>query len=409
MPYFSFSALDERGGETSGKLQAADTRSAAAQLRQRGLRVLQVKESSEGGDGEGLGREIDLSSLAAMRSVSNQSLVFFFRQLSFMLRAGLPVTQALELSLTQVSSARLQLVIKRMLADIESGSQLSQAMARHPDVFSSLAVNLVVAGENTGELDLIVDRLATHLEKKGALRAQMINAMIYPSVVVVAAIGVATFLVVKIIPKFGQFLAAQGRTLPPSTQFLIDLSAFVLANGLWILGALVAAVIALAVTYRIPAGRLKLDRLMLRLPVMGKLLMTGSMAQMTWGLAMLLKSGVTVFDGLKITSNLLSNRVLSDKLTFASATILTGRDLAGSLRDPVMPVLVTQMIAVGERTGTLDHVLQELGGFYEHALETGIKRLSAMIEPALILVIGGMVGFVYYAFFQAMFSLASRG
>lgn len=409
MPYFSYSALDARGGETTGKLQAADTRAAAAQLRQRGLRVLQVKESSDGGDGEGLGREIDLSALAAMRSVSNQSLVFFFRQLSFMLRAGLPVMQALELSHTQVSSARLQLVIKRMLADIESGSQLSQAMARHPDVFSSLAVNLVVAGENTGELDLIVDRLATHLEKKGALRAQMINAMIYPSVVVVAAIGVATFLVVKIIPKFGQFLAAQGRALPPSTQFLIDLSAFVLANWLWILGALVAAVVALAITYRTPPGRLKLDRLMLRLPVMGKLLMTGSMAQMTWGLAMLLKSGVTVFDGLKITSNLLGNRVLSDKLKFASATILTGRDLAGSLRDPVMPVLVTQMIAVGERTGTLDHVLQELGGFYEHALETGIKRLTAMIEPALILVIGGMVGFVYYAFFQAMFQLASRG
>lgn len=406
MPYFSYSALDERGAETAGKLQAADKKAAAVQLRQRGLRVLQVAESSEG---EGLAREIDLSSLAAMRSVSNQSLVFFFRQLSFMLRAGLPVMQALELAHSQVSSGRLKLVIQRMLADIESGSQLSQAMARHPDVFSSLAVNLVVAGENTGELDLIVDRLATHLEKKGALRAQMINAMIYPSVVVLAAIGVATFLVVKIIPKFGQFLAGQGKALPPSTQFLIDLSAFVVANGLWILGALVAAVVALIVTYRTPPGRVALDRVMLRLPVMGKLLMTGSMAQMTWGLAMLLKSGVTVFDGLKITANLLGNRVLSDKLTSASATILTGRDLAGSLRDPIMPVLVTQMIAVGERTGTLDHVLQELGGFYELALETGIKRLSAMIEPALILVIGGMVGFVYYAFFQAMFSLASRG
>ena len=409
MPYFSYSALDERGIETSGKVQAADPKAAAGQLRQRGLRVLQVKESSEDGEGAGLAREIDFSSLAAMRSVSNQSLVFFFRQLSFMLRAGLPVMQALELAHTQISSARLKLVVQRLLADIESGSQLSQAMARHPDVFSSLSVNLVVAGENTGELDIIVDRLATHLEKKGALRAQMINAMIYPSVVVLAAIGVATFLVVKIIPKFGQFLAAQGKALPASTQFLIDLSAFVVANGLWILGAVVAAVIALVVAYRTPSGRVALDRVMLRLPVMGKLLMTGSMAQVTWGLAMLLKSGVTVFDGLKITSSLLGNRVLSNKIQMASETILTGRDLASSLRDPVMPVLVTQMIAVGERTGTLDHVLQSLGGFYEHALETGIKRLSAMIEPALILVIGGMVGFVYYAFFQAMFSLASRG
>lgn len=404
MATFSYTALDARGAETAGTVQGPDVRSAAAQLRQRGFRVLSVAESA--GDGDGLAREIDLPSLAALRSVSNQSLVFFFRQMSFMLRAGLPVMQALELAESQISSVRLKRVVKRMLSDIESGSQLSQAMARHPDVFSRIAVNLVVAGENTGELDLIVDRLATHLEKKGALRAQMINAMIYPVVVVLAAIGVATFLIVKIIPKFGQFLASQGKPLPPSTQFLIDTSAFVVANGMWILAVLVAVLAAIIASYNTPPGRLVFDRVMLRVPVMGKLLMNGSMAQMTWGLAMLLKSGVTVFDGLKITSSLLGNRILSGRLQTASDAILTGRDLAGSLRDPVMPVLVTQMIAVGERTGTLDHVLQELGGFYEHQLETGIKRLSAMIEPALILVIGGMVGFVYYAFFQALFALA---
>lgn len=404
MATFSYTALDARGAEMTGTVQAGDARTAAAQLRQRGLRVLGVTERAN--DGEGLGREIDFSSLAAMRSVSNQALVFFFRQLSFMLRAGLPVMQALELAQSQVSSGRLRLVIKRMLSDIESGSQLSQAMAQHPQVFSRLAVNLVVAGENTGELDVIVDRLATHLEKKGALRAQMINAMIYPVVVVLAAIGVATFLVVKIIPKFGQFLASQGKPLPASTQFLIDLSAFVVANGIWLLGALLAVVAGLVASYNTASGRLVLDRVMLRLPVMGKLLMNGSMAQMNWGLAMLLKSGVTVYDGLKIASSLLGNRILSGRLQTAADSILTGRDMAGSLRDPVMPVLVTQMIAVGERTGTLDHVLQELAGFYEHQLEVGIKRLSALIEPALILVIGGMVGFVYYAFFQALFALA---
>ena len=404
MASFSYTALDARGGETAGTVQASDARTAAAQLRQRGLRVLGVTESV--GEGGGLAREIDLSSLAALRSVSNQSLVFFFRQLSFMLRAGLPVMQALELAHAQVSGGRLQQIIARMLKDIESGSQLSQAMARHPDVFSRLSVNLVIAGENTGELDRIVDRLATHLEKKGALRAQMINAMIYPVVVVLAALGVGTFLVLKIIPKFGQFLASQGKPLPPSTQFLIDLSALVVANGVWLLGLIAAFVAVVVAAYNTAPGRLALDRLLLKLPVMGKLLMNGSMAQMNWGLAMLLKSGVTVYDGLKIASGLLGNRILAGLLQSAADTILTGRDLAGSLRAPVMPVLVTQMIAVGERTGTLDHVMQELGGFYEHQLEVGIKRLSAMIEPALILVIGGMVGFVYYAFFQALFALA---
>jgi type IV pilus assembly protein PilC len=406
MATFAYSALTERGTETTGKMQAEDARTAATQLRQRGLRVLRVVEES---DGTGLTREIDLSALAKLRSVPNQALVFFFRQMAFMLRAGLPVLQALELAESQVSSLRLRDVLKQLRTDIEAGSQLSQAMAKHPDVFSKLAVNLVVAGENTGELDLIVDRLATHLEKRGQLRAQMLNAMIYPTVVVLAAIGVATFLVVKIIPKFGQFLATQGKPLPASTQFLIDLSAFVVSNGLWILGLLLTGVVALVASYQTQKGRLVLDRNLLRLPVMGKLMMTGAMAQMTWGLSMLLRSGVTVFDGLRITSSLLGNRVLSNRLIHASDTILTGRDLASSLRDPVVPGLVTQMIAIGEHTGTLDRVLQELGTFYEHQLEVGIKRLSAMIEPALILVIGGMVGFVYYAFFQALFALTARG
>jgi type IV pilus assembly protein PilC len=405
MATFAYTALNERGTETTGKLQAEDARAAATLLRQRGLRVLRVIAEGEGG----LSREIDLSSLAKLRSVPNQALVFFFRQMAFMLRAGLPVLQALELAQTQVSSLRLREVIKQLRADIEAGSHLSQAMARQPDVFSKLAINLVIAGENTGELDIIVDRLATHLEKKGQLRAQMINAMIYPTVVVFAAIGVAIFLVVSIIPKFGKFLSAQGKALPASTQFLLDLSAFVVENGFWMLGLIVAFVVALGISYQTQVGRLVIDRNLLRLPVMGKLMMTGAMAQMTWGLAMLLRSGVTVFDGLRITSSLLGNRVLSNRLAQASDTILTGRDLASSLQAPVMPVLVTQMIAIGEHTGTLDKVLQELGAFYEHQLEVGIKRLSAMIEPALILVIGGMVGFVYYAFFQALFSLVSRG
>lgn len=406
MATFTYSALNERGAEVIGKVQAEEARAAASLLRQQGLRVLRVAAE---GEGAGLAREIDLSSLAKLRSVSNQTLVFFFRQMAFMLRAGLPVLHALDLAENQISSLRLRDVVRQLRTDIAAGSQLSQAMAKHPDVFSKLAVNLVVAGENTGELDLIVDRLATHLEKRGQLRSQMINAMIYPTVVVLAAIGVATFLVLKIIPKFAQFLATQGKPLPASTQFLIDLSAFIVANGFWILGLVIAMVVALVASYRTRKGRLVLDRNLLRLPVMGNLVMTGSMAQMTWGLSMLLRSGVTVFDGLRITSSLLGNRVLSNRLHQASDTILTGRDLASSLRDPVMPILVTQMIAIGEHTGTLDRVLQELGTFYEHRMEVGIKRLSAMIEPALILVIGSMVGFVYYAFFQALFSLTSRG
>ncbi|MCQ8103313.1 type II secretion system F family protein [Methylomonas sp. SURF-2] len=405
MADFNYSALDERGNETSGLIQADDIGGAAAQLRQRGLRVLELRPGRGGGGFLGQANFSDW--LASQRSVRLQALIFFFRQMAFMLRAGLSVAHALELAQAQVTSARLNLTVRLMLKDIEAGQSLSSAMRKHPQVFPDMAINLVVAGENTGELDEIMERLAVHLDKKAALRAQTVNAMIYPAIVVLAAIGVGVFMVVKIIPKFAKFLQGKGRALPSSTQMLIDISDFVRVNGLWILAGAAAALALVAMVYMTRRGRLFIDHALLRLPVIGSLLVTGAMAQMSWALSILLRSGVTVYDALKITGNLLGNRVYADKLREASDSILQGRDVATSISHPRIPVLVTQMVAVGENTGSLDAVLLELGIYFEKLLEIAIKRLSTLIEPAMILVIGGMVGFVYYAFFQALFSLVS--
>lgn len=405
MADFNYSALDERGGEIAGRIQAEDIGGAAAQLRQRGLRVLELRPGR--GSGGFLGQANFSDWLASQRSVRLSALIFFFRQMAFMLRAGLSVAHALELAQAQVSSARLNLTVRLMLKDIEAGQSLSSAMGKHPQVFPDMAINLVVAGESTGELDEIMDRLAVHLDKKAALRAQTVNAMIYPLIVVLAAIGVGVFMVVKIIPKFAKFLQGKGRALPPSTQMLIDISDFVRANGGWIIGGAAVVLVLIALVYRTRWGRLGIDRLLLRVPVVGSLLVTGAMAQMSWALSILLRSGVTVYDALKITGNLLNNRVYADKLREASESILQGRDVATSISHPRIPPLVVQMVAVGENTGSLDEILQELGIYFEKLLEIAIKRLSTLIEPAMILVIGGMVGFVYYAFFQALFSLVS--
>ncbi|MCQ8131039.1 type II secretion system F family protein, partial [Methylomonas rivi] len=369
------------------------------------LRVLELRPGL--GSGGFLGQANFSDWLASQRSVRLSALIFFFRQMAFMLRAGLSVAHALELAQAQVSSARLNLTVRLMLKDIEAGQSLSSAMGKHPQVFPDMAINLVVAGENTGELDEIMERLAVHLDKKAALRAQTVNAMIYPLIVVLAAIGVGVFMVVKIIPKFAKFLQGKGRALPPSTQMLIDISDFVRANGLWIIAGVAGALLMVALIYMTRRGRLYIDHALLRLPVIGSLLVTGAMAQMSWALSILLRSGVTVYDALKITGNLLGNRVYADKLRQASESILQGRDVATSISHPRIPVLVTQMVAVGENTGSLDGVLLELGIYFEKLLEIAIKRLSTLIEPAMILVIGGMVGFVYYAFFQALFSLVS--
>jgi type IV pilus assembly protein PilC len=269
-----------------------------------------------------------------------------------------------------------------------------------------MTASLIVAGESTGELDVVMERLADHLEKKAALRMQTINAMIYPVIVIVASIGVMVFLVVKIIPAFAKFFAGRGQVLPPSTQFLLDLSAFALEYGLYIVGTALFLVVATMAYYRTRKGKFNIHHLLLRLPVIGKLLTVGAMAQMNWSLSMTLRSGLTVLDSLKIASEVIRNLVIADKLKSASDLILGGKDLSTSLQHPRIPAVVTQMIAVGERTGTLDHVLQQLGDYYQERLQVGIKRLSTLMEPAMILVIGGMVGFVYYAFFQALFQLA---
>jgi type IV pilus assembly protein PilC len=388
-------------------MQAIDAGLVNDALREQNLFVVKVTEVGIQ-SGSGLSQDFNWDSINLYRSVPKRDLVFFFKQLSFMLRAGLPVLQALQLSESQ-AKGRLRLVIRQMLIDIENGSPLSKAMSKHKEVFPILTVNLMLAGESTGALDQVANRLATHLEKKAALRSQTINALIYPTVVVLVAIGVVIFLVWKIIPQFAKFLLGRGKKLPPSTQFLIDASNFALEYGLYIFGGVIFIIVGLILFYQTPQGRLTLDTAILRVPVIGKLLRFGAMAELNWSLSMMLRSGLTAYDSLKICGNVIANRLISNKLFSASELILGGKDLSSSIKSNAIPDLVTQMTAVGEKTGTLDHVLHELGAFYEEQLQVGVKRMSAMIEPALILLIGGMVGFVYYAFFQAMFSLVGKG
>ncbi|MDX1914472.1 MAG: type II secretion system F family protein [Methylophilus sp.] len=407
MPKFHYTAINAAGKESKGNMQAVDAAMVNSALREQGLFVVSVNEQGVNAE-SGLSQEFDWDVINQYRSVPRRDLVFFFKQLSFMLRSGLPVVQALQLSETQ-SSGRLRLVIKQMIVDIENGSPLSKAMSKQQDVFPVITINLMLAGESTGALDQVANRLATHLEKKAALRSQTINAMIYPTVVVLVAIGVVIFLVWKIIPQFAKFLLGRGKKLPDSTQFLIDASDFALKYGLYMLVGAVVFIVGLVLFYHTPQGRLALDTLILRLPVIGKLLKFGAMAEFNWSLSMMLRSGLTAYDSLKICSNVIANRLISNKLFNASEQILGGRDLSSSIRGKAIPDLVTQMTAVGEKTGTLDLVLQELGTFYEEQLQVGVKRMSAMIEPAMILVIGGIVGFVYYAFFQALFSLVGKG
>lgn len=398
MASFEYKALDVNGKETKGRVEAMDINTASAALKDRGLYVVTI---SEAGKRKGGFRAL----LSSNFSVRKRDLVFFFKQLAFMLRAGLPVLQALNISRKQ-STGRLKMVTEELIHDVETGQPLSTAMKKYKtDVFPPIVANMVMAGENTGGLDIVMLRLAEHLEKKLALRSQTVSAMIYPSVVILAAIAVVSFLLGVIIPKFAWFLSKKGKQLPPSTQLLIDMSDFVVNYGVYMVVAFLVLAVLTGLYYATPRGRLMFDTLLLKLPVIGPLLTHSAMADFTWSLSMMLRSGLTAFEGLNIVSKVVGNRYISDHLAGAAEKIKVGKDLASSIKGKGIPDLVPQMTEVGEQTGALDHILDELGGFYEERLETGVKRMAALIEPLLIIVIGVIVGFVYYAFFMALFSL----
>lgn len=403
MATFKYSAIYPDGKQRKGKIDAMDVDMATTALRQQGLFVSSIKEAG-GVSGEGGFKEF----IARNTSVRNSDMVFYFKQLSFMLRAGLPVIQALEISVTQFTG-RLHYAIYDMIVELQNGSPLSRAMRNQKQVFPAIAINLMMAAETTGALESVCQRLATYLEKKAALKAQTITAMIYPAILLLVSTGVIIFLVWKIIPQFAKFLAGKGQKLPASTQFLVDASDFAIRNGLYILGGIVLLIASIVAYYMTARGKLVLDRFLLRIPVIGKLLMNAAMAEFTWSLSMMLRSGITVYDSLKTCGNVIANRFISNKIHYASEQILAGRELSLSLKGREIPDLVIQMTTVGEKTGTLDQILQELGVFYEERLAESVKRLTALIEPMMILIMGGLVGFVYYAFFQALFALTGKG
>lgn len=431
MLLFHYIALDEGGQELKGSVEASDVRSAAVLLRRQGLfvvalnppRPLQapspISKAIEGaastpeGDppDEGTGDIIGplRRGLGRLRPIRDRDRILFLQQAALMLRSGLTLLQCLEETVKTTSKPRFAAVLARMSQAIQSGKSFSQAMAEGGKAFPPIVIKLVESAEASGEMDVVLDQLAVYLDRKAQVRANLLTSLTYPSVVVLVTIGVVTFLVVKVIPRFARFFAARQATLPWSTQFLLDLAGFVNRYGLFIVAGLLIILSSGVAAYMSPRGRPIFDRALLMLPVIGKLLKAGAMAHFGRTLSILLRSGVTLLESLQIVQGIIGNRAMAGCIERAAEQILGGRDLAAGLRHPVIPPLVPQVVAVGERTGALVHVLEELGQFYDRQLQSLTKQMSALIEPVLILIIGGIVGFVYFAFFQALFRLSTGG
>jgi type II secretory pathway component PulF len=413
MARFFYIGLDQKGNEQKGQIEADSEKNVVRILRERSIYVLKVREGAgpEGGAGFGAGLRRILRYLGPRQytRVGSADLVVFFRQMALMLRAGYTLIAALEANYEMVSKLRLRRALKKMADEIRRGSSFSAMLAEEKKIFPAMISNLVASGEQSGNLDTILDRLADGLERSRELKRQLTAALIYPAFVLLASIGVVIFLVAGVIPRFATFLTARNAELPASTQLLMDVSDWALTYGGGLSVILGLATFGVLAAYTTRPGKKVVDRVILSLPIAGKAVLFAAMAQAGWSLSMLLKSGVTALHSLNIVSGVIGNQVVSDCFKSAANGLLEGRPLSKSFDQAHIPLMMRHMVAVGESSGQLDTVMDRMGEFYQKELSAKVKIIALSIEPTLILLVGGMVGFVYYAFFQAVMSVSKGG
>jgi len=403
MAVYRWQGVSPRGETMKGEMEATSREAVMIRLRTQRIQPIpaQIKEK-----GKGLEYEIKLPSIGP--AVKARDVVIFTRQFATMINAGLPIMQCLSILGAQTENKAFAKVINAIRDDVESGNTLYEATRKHPETFSDLYTSLVQAGEIGGILDTILVRLATYLEKAAQLKAKIKGAMIYPAAIVMAAFGVTGILLIWVIPVFAEVFESFGSELPKPTQFVINLSNFVISKVMYLIAAPIIAVVALRYAYRTDGGRLAIDKFMLKVPVFGPLIRKAAVARFTRTLSTLVSSGVPILDALQITSRTTGNRVVEKAIIEARASISQGKTIAEPLIDSkVFPPMVCQMIAVGETTGALDSMLAKIADFYDDEVDNMVANLMSLLEPAVILFLGVVIGGLVVAMYLPIFRLGS--
>jgi type IV pilus assembly protein PilC len=339
--------------------------------------------------------------------VKGKSLCIFTRQFATMIDAGLPLIQGLEILGSQEPNLTLKKAVGTIRGDVESGSTLSNALKKHPKIFSDLYVSLVSAGEMGGMLDTILNRLATYIEKAEKLKRKVKGAMVYPSVVLSIALIVIAILLVFVIPVFQEMFEGLGGELPGITQFVVDLSEFLRNNIIYIIAAMVMLFFAFNRFKATEKGRTTVDKIMLGLPVFGMLLKKSAIANFTRTLQTMTSSGVPILDGLGIVAATSGNKVVEKAILDTRTSISEGKTIAEPLsKSGIFPPMVTQMISVGESTGALDTMLGKIADFYEDEVNAAVDAITALIEPFMMVFLGGTIGFMLLAMYMPIFKIA---
>lgn len=398
MAKYEYTGVSSSGKQIHGQLQAASRDEAISLLRKRKMRVVSVRRK--------MGQ---LSLELAPQRVKLQDMSRFTRQFAAMTSAGLPLIQCMDILASQTENKTLAEAVRRISGDIQGGSSLADALARHPKIFSALYCNMITAGEASGNLDGVLLRLADYLEKAHALRRKIKGAMTYPVILGVVAVGSTALLLTFVVPRFAEMFVDLGGQLPLPTRIVMVVSDFLQAYFWWGIGAIAAFIFALNRTYKTEKGAYYLDSLKLKIPVLGELERKSAISRFSQSLATLLTSGVSIIEALSITAKTAGNKVLEKGLFVTLEKITGGQTIAEPLTDTgIFPPMVTHMIAVGERTGDLADMLTKISQFYEEEVDAAVDALTSVIEPVMIVLLGIVIGGILIAMYLPMFDMINQ-
>ncbi|MDD3845521.1 MAG: type II secretion system F family protein [Syntrophorhabdaceae bacterium] len=384
-------------GETrKGVSKAASGDALRAALRKESVIVTSMTETKEEGK----------QKFSPQKKIKNIEILLFTRQLSTMITSGLPLVQSLEILANQIEDVNFRGIVKEIKEKIEGGARFADALRDYPKCFDELYVNLVVAGEEGGLLDNVLQRLAIYIEKTEKLKKKVKSAMIYPVSIIIVAFVVVIVLLLFVIPVFEKMFKEMGAELPVPTQIVINLSQMVQSYWYIIIGGVVGLVLALRYYYTTEGGHRNIDRLILKLPLFGLLTIKASVARVTRTLATLLMSGVAILESMIIVAKVAGNKIVEEALLLARSRISEGRTMAEPLEQAgIFPPMVVQMVQVGESTGALDSMLNKIADFYEEDVDTMVTNLTAMMEPMIMVFLGVVLGGLIVAMYLPIFKL----
>ncbi len=384
-------------------LDAPNLDAALARLREQRIRPIPSRVREKG---KGLEKEISIPGFGD--KVTTKDLSLATRQLATMIDAGLPIVQCLDILAQQSESKLLCKTVGTVKSDVEGGSTFADALRKHPKIFDDLYVNMVEAGEAGGILNTILNRVALFIEKANRLKKKVKGAMIYPCAIVGVAVIVVAVLMIFVIPVFAELYGSMGQALPMPTQICINISNWFVAYWWALIAAGVGIFMSISAYYKTPHGHMNIDRLLLRLPVIGDVLRKVAVARFCQNMSLLLSSGVPILDGLLITAKTAGNKVVEKAIMDSRVSISQGKTVAEPLRDSkIFPPLVCQMVAVGESTGGLDTMLKKVAELYEEEVDDAVNNLTAMMEPLIMVVLGVVLGGLVIAMYLPIFQMGS--